>query len=128
VSHEVYLTCLHRSTEPHTCPHHTSTCSFTFVNKKITVCRDLYTTCARIAYSEILSQVSLRHPEDGQYGPKNLVVHLATKYTYVTQLCSTIHSFQDTEDLVSWSRYFFIRVYLPPPLLAKVTNFSRLIC
>jgi len=50
--------------------------------------------CARNAYSKILSQVSLRQPEDGQYGPKHVVVHLAIKYTYVTQLCLTIYNFQ----------------------------------
>ena len=38
--------------------------------------------------------VLLRQPEDGQYGPKHVVVHLAIKYTYVTQLCLTIYNFQ----------------------------------
>ena len=36
----------------------------------------------------------LRQPEDGQYGPKHVVVHLAIKYAYVTQLCLTIYNFQ----------------------------------
>jgi hypothetical protein len=27
----------------------------------------------------------LRQPEDGQYGSKHVVVHLAIKYIYVTQ-------------------------------------------
>jgi len=27
-------------------------------------------------------------------GPKHVVVHLAIKYTYVTQLCLTIYNFQ----------------------------------
>ena len=40
--------------------------------------------------------VLLRQPEDGQYRPKHVVVHLAIKYTYVTQLCLTIYSFQVT--------------------------------
>ena len=39
--------------------------------------------------------VLLRKPEDGQYGPKHVVVHLAIKYTYVTQLCLTIYNFQE---------------------------------
>jgi len=29
-----------------------------------------------------------------QYRPKHVVVHLAIKYTYVTQLCLTIYNFQ----------------------------------
>ena len=35
----------------------------------------------------------LRQPEDGQYGPKHVVVYLVIKYTYVTQLCLTIYNF-----------------------------------
>ena len=35
--------------------------------------------------------VLLRQPEDGQYRPKHVVVHLAIKYT---QLCLTIYNFQ----------------------------------
>ena len=37
----------------------------------------------------------LRQPEDGQYGPKHVVVHLAIKYAYVTELCLTIYNFQE---------------------------------
>jgi len=38
--------------------------------------------------------VLLKQPDDGQYGPEHVVVHLAIKYTYVTQLCLTIYNFQ----------------------------------
>jgi len=38
--------------------------------------------------------VSSSQPENGQYGPKHVGVHLAIKYTYVTQLCLTIYNFQ----------------------------------
>jgi len=38
--------------------------------------------------------VLLRQPEDGQFGPKHVVVCLSIKYTYVTGLCLTIHNFQ----------------------------------
>ena len=44
------------------------------------VCRDLYTTCARMFI--VRSEVPLRQPEDGQYMPKHVVVHnRVIKYT-----------------------------------------------
>ena len=43
----------------------------------------------------------LRQPEDGQYGLKHVAVHLAIKYTYVTQLCLTIYSFQVNDTPIS---------------------------
>jgi len=44
------------------------------------VCRDLYTTCARMLI--LSSYVPLRQPEDGQYRPKHVAVHyIAIKYT-----------------------------------------------
>ena len=46
-----------------------------------------YMHCAR---TRLRAPVLLRQPEDGQYGPKHVVAHLAIKYTYVTQLCLTI--------------------------------------
>ena len=36
---------------------------------------------------------TLRQTEDGQYGPKRVVVNLAIKNTYVTQLCLTTYNF-----------------------------------
>jgi len=52
--------------------------SFCFVNKAL--CRDLYTTCARMLI--VRSYVPLRQPEDGQYRPKHVVVHyIVIKYT-----------------------------------------------
>ena len=61
-----------------------------YPNTIINIIKFIFLYLGGIVYRRIL-----RQREDGQYGPKHVVAHLAIKYTNVTQLCLTTYSFQD---------------------------------